>query len=47
MMRILLFLGMQVAILLVVSIVGSILASLFGIRLNGGSMAGLLVMCAV
>lgn len=47
MMRILLFLGMQVAILLVVSIVGSILASLFGIRLNGGSMVGLLVMCAV
>ncbi len=46
-MRILLFIAMQVAILVVVSIVGSILMNVFGIRMNGGSMIGLLVMCAV
>lgn len=46
-MRILLFIAMQVAILVVVSIVGSILMNVFGIRMNGGSMIGLLIMCAV
>lgn len=46
-MRILLFLLMQVAVLVVVSIVGSILMNLFGIRLSGGSYTGLLVMCAI
>ncbi len=47
MLRVLLFLLMQVAVLVVVSIVGSILMSLFGIRLGGGSYTGLLVMCAI
>lgn len=46
-MRILLFIAMQVAVLLVVGIVGSILMSLFGIRLSPGSYTGLFVMCAI
>ena len=47
MKRILLFVAMQLAVLLVVSIVGSIIMSLLGIRLSGGSYTGLLIMCAI
>ena len=46
-MRILLYVLMQVAVLVVVSIVGSIILSLFGISLSGSSYTGLLVMCAI
>lgn len=46
-MRVLLFIAMQVAVLVVVGIVGSILMSLFGIRMSSGSYIGLFVMCAV
>lgn len=46
-MRILLFILMQVAILVVVSIVGTILTRLFGINLSGSSYGSLLVMCAI
>ena len=47
MKRILLFVAMQLAVLLVVSIVGSIIMSLLGIRLSGGSYTGILIMCAI
>ncbi|MDO5352549.1 MAG: protease HtpX [Succinatimonas sp.] len=47
MKRILLFVAMQLAVLLVVSIVGSIIMNLFGIRLSGGSYTGILIMCAI
>lgn len=46
-MRILLYVLMQIAVLVVVSIVGSIVLSLFGISLSGSSYTGLLVMCAI
>ena len=46
-MRILLYILMQIAVLVVVSIVGSIILSLFGISLSGSSYTGLLVMCAI
>ena len=46
-MRILLYVLMQIAVLVVVSIVGSIILSLFGISLSGSSYTGLLVMCAI
>lgn len=46
-MRILLFVLMQIAVLVTVSIVGTILMAIFGIRLGGGGYTGLLVMCAI
>ena len=46
-MRILLYVLMQIAVLVVVSIVGSIILILFGISLSGSSYTGLLVMCAI
>lgn len=46
-MRVVLFILMQVAVLVMVSIVGTLLMSLFGIRLSGGSYTGLLIMCAI
>ena len=46
-MRILLFVLMQLAVLVTVSIVGTILMAVFGIRLGGGGYTGLLVMCAI
>ena len=46
-MRILLYILMQIAVLVVVSIVGSIIFSLFGISMSGSSYTGLLVMCAI
>ena len=46
-MRILLFVLMQIAVLVTVSIVGTILMAVFGIRLGGGGYTGLLVMCAI
>lgn len=46
-MRILLFIAMQIAILVVVSIVGSILLNVFGIYLDGQSYAGLLFIFAI
>ena len=46
-MRILLYVLMQIAVLVVVSIVGSIILSLLGIQLDGASYSGLLIMCAV
>lgn len=46
-MRILLFVLMQIAVLVTVSIVGTILMAVFGIRLSGGGYTGLLVMCAI
>lgn len=46
-MRVLLFVLMQAAVLLVVGVVGSIIMSLFGIRLTPGNYTGLFVMCAI
>ena len=46
-MRILLFVLMQNEVLVTVSIVGTILMAVFGIRLGGGGYTGLLVMCAI
>ncbi|WP_308498716.1 protease HtpX [uncultured Anaerobiospirillum sp.] len=46
-MRVLLFILMQAAVLVVVGVVGSILMSLLGIRLSPGNYAGLFVMCAI
>ena len=46
-MRVLLFVAMQAAILLLVSIVGGILCNLFGIYIDGSSYFSLLVMCAI
>ncbi|MCK0513491.1 protease HtpX [Anaerobiospirillum sp. NML120448] len=46
-MRILLFIAMQVAVLVVVGIVGSILMAVFGIKLSPGAYSGLFVMCAI
>ncbi|HAR80514.1 MAG TPA: protease HtpX [Succinivibrionaceae bacterium] len=46
-MRALLFIGMQIAILLVVSIVGNVLMYLFGVQIDSTSYLGLLCMCAV
>ncbi|MBO6258732.1 MAG: protease HtpX [Succinivibrio sp.] len=46
-MRILLFIAMQIAILVVVSIVGSLLLNVFGIYLDRQSYAGLLCLFAV
>ena len=46
-MRIILFLLMQAAVLVLVSIVGSVVLAALGIRLSGGSYAGLLLLCAV
>lgn len=46
-MRFIMFVLMQVAVLLVVGIVGSILMAVFGIRINTSSYIGLFVVCAV
>lgn len=46
-MRVLLFIAMQVAILVVVGVVGSILMAVLGIRINPQSYAGLFIMCAI
>ncbi len=46
-MRVILYLLMQAAVLVVVSIVGSIVLSLLGIQIDGSSYTGLLVMCAL
>ena len=46
-MRVLLFIAMQVAILLVVGVVGSIIMALLGIRISPGAYGGLFVMCAI
>ncbi len=46
-MRVLLFVLMQAAVLLVVGVVGSIIMSLLGIRLTPGNYIGLFVMCAI
>lgn len=46
-MRIILYIAMQVAVLLLVSIIGSILLNLFGIQISGSDYTSLLIMCAV
>lgn len=46
-MRLLMFILMQVAVLVVVGIVGSILMAIFGIRINTSSYLSLFVICAV
>lgn len=46
-MRILLYIAMQIAVLVLVSIVGSVLMNLFGIYVNPNDYISLLVMCAV
>ena len=46
-MRVLLFIAMQVAILLVVGVVGSIIMALLGIRISPSAYGGLFVMCAI
>lgn len=46
-MRILLFIAMQIAVLVVVGIVGSILMAIFGIKISPGAYSGLFVMCAI
>lgn len=46
-MRILLYVAMQIAVLLLVSIIGGILCNLFGIYISGSDYASLLVMCAI
>ena len=46
-MRILLFILMQVAVLILVSIVGSVLMTIFGVRISSGTYTGLLIMCAI
>ncbi|MCR5536311.1 MAG: protease HtpX [Succinivibrio sp.] len=46
-MRIVLFIGMQIAVLLVVSIVGGIILNVLGIQLDEMSMLGLLATCAI
>ena len=46
-MRVLLFILMQVAVLVVVGIVGSIIMALLGIRITPGAYGGLFVMCAI
>lgn len=47
MRRIVLFILMQVAVLVTVSVVGSILCAILGINVTSGGYAGLLVMCAI
>lgn len=46
-MRILLYIAMQIAVLVLVSIIGSVLMNLFGIYVNPNDYISLLVMCAV
>ena len=46
-MRLVLYIAMQIAVLLLVSIVGSILLNIFGIQIDNQSYASLLVMCAI
>lgn len=46
-MRIILYIAMQVAVLLLVSIIGSILLNLFSIQISGSDYTSLLIMCAV
>lgn len=46
-MRILLFIAMQVAVLVLVSIIGSVLLNVFGIHVDGSSYSSLLLMCAL
>lgn len=46
-MRLVLYIAMQIAVLLLVSIVGSILLNIFGIQIDTQSYASLLVMCAI
>ncbi|MGN0915013.1 MAG: protease HtpX [Succinivibrio sp.] len=46
-MRIILFAAMQAAVLILVSIIGSILLNLFGIHIDGSSYTSLLLMCAL
>ncbi len=46
-MRIFLFILMQIAVLVMVSIVGSVLMAVLGIRVSPGAYSGLLTMCAI
>ena len=46
-MRVLLFIAMQVAVLVVVGVVGSIIMALLGIRISPGAYGGLFIMCAI
>ena len=46
-MRVLLFIAMQVAVLVVVGIVGSIIMALLGIRISPSAYGGLFIMCAI
>lgn len=46
-MRVLLFIAMQVAVLVVVGIVGSIIMALLGIRISPTQYGGLFIMCAI
>lgn len=46
-MRLIMFILMQVAVLVVVGIVGSILMAVFGIRINTSSYLSLFVICAI
>ena len=46
-MRLVLYIAMQIAVLMLVSIVGSILLNIFGIQIDTQSYASLLVMCAI
>ncbi len=46
-MRFILFIAMQIAVLLLVSIVGSVLLNLFGISISSQDYGSLLVMCAI
>lgn len=46
-MRIFLFILMQIAVLVMVSIVGTVLMAVLGIRVSPGAYSGLLVMCAI
>ena len=45
--RILLFAAMQIGILIVVSIVGSVLLAIFNIQISSASYIGLLAFCAI
>ena len=46
-MRVLLYIAMQVAVLVLVSIVGSILLNIFGIQISSQDYSSLLIMCAI
>ncbi len=46
-MRVILYIGMQLAVLLLVSIIGSVLLNIFGIQVNPSDYMSLLIMCAI